>query len=243
MKFMLLVAFFLSLGGTLVLGVRLVRAGMRSRATPELVYGSALLLAGIGSIVRVIVYGVLGVSDETRFAVVFAALFAMATLAVTTTGLRLIFHPFARWPHAVQALLLAIAATGVWNLATGPIDSGVRPVSQLLGDVANTGMMLWGAVESFAYWNKLRRRRRLGIADPVVTEQFKLWGLGFSAGVFGSGSLWLTPVLLGRRMLDVPAISIGVNLALVAMTAFLWMAFYPPKSYRRRVEGRFASAA
>ena len=140
-----------------------------------------------------------------------------------------------RWPYAIQALLVAIALTGTWSIATGPMHDGPRPFAQTLNDVANSSMMAWGAVASFVYWGKLRRRRKLGIADPVVTEQFRLWGTSFAVGTCASISLWLTPLLTGHKMLDIPAIAVGVNLALVAMTLLLWTAFYPPAWYRDRV--------
>jgi len=241
MKLFLLLAFLVSLFGTLVLGVRLIRAGRRSRATPELVYGGALFLSGTGSIVRVIVYGFVGVSEETRWAVVFASCFSVATLAVMTTGLRLIYHPVSRWPWALQALLVGASLSATWQLATSPVAVDIRPFDQMLNDVANTGMMIWGATEAFVYWGKLRRRLELGIVEPLVVERFKLWGTGFAVGGCAAASLWLTPLLIGQRIIDVMWISAAANVSVLGMTALVWMAFYPPEFYRRRVEARSAA--
>jgi len=235
MKLLLMLAFLASLTGTLALGGRLMRAGLRHRGTPELVYGASLCVSGMGSIVRVIVYGIIGVSEETRPAVVLASCFSVATLAIMTTGLRLIYHPRERWPWVLQALLVAVSLTGTFHLAYSPIATGLRPFAQMLNDVASTAMMVWGAIEGFAYWSKLRRRRELGIAEPLVVERFRLWGAGFAVGACASSSLWLTPLLLGQRIIDVAWISAAANLAIVSMTALTWMAFYPPQPYRRRV--------
>ena len=112
----------------------------------------------------------------------------------------------------------------------------------MLNDVANTAMMIWGASEGFVYWRKLRRRLELGIAEPLVVERFRLWGTGFAIGGCASASLWLTPLLLGARIIDVLWVSAAANLAIVAMTALTWMAFYPPQRYQRWV-ARSAAAS
>lgn len=238
MKLFVLCAFLISLIGTLVLGVRLVRAGLRNRATPELVYGLALVCSGVGSITRLVVYGILGVSEETRYAVVGASLMSVATLTVMTTGLRLIYHPASRWPWALQAALVATSLTATWSMATQPVATGLRPLAMMLNDIASTGMMLWGATEALMYWSKLRRRARLGIADAMVVERFKLWGMGFVVGAMASCSLWLTPLTLGVRIIDVGWIAMLANAAILGMTGLVWAAFYPPESLQRRVASR-----
>jgi len=237
-KLVMMLAFLVSLAGTLVLGSRLVRAGVRHRGTPELVYGAALCLSGVGSIVRVIVYGIIGVSEETRGAIIFSSIFAVATLAVMTTGLRLIYHPKSRWPWGLQALLVGVSLAGTWHLATSPVAVHLRPIEQMLNDIANTGMMMWGAIEGFTYWARLRRRLALGIAEPMVVERFRLWGTGFAVGSCASALLWLTPILIGKRIIDVIAVSAAANLAIVAMTVLIWLAFYPPEWLQRRVSAR-----
>ena len=49
-----------------------------------------------------------------------------------------------------------------------------------------TANLLWGAVESLRYYALMRRRLRLGLADPLVTNRFLLWGLGIGAAGVGS---------------------------------------------------------
>ena len=242
MKLVMMLAFLVSLTGTLVLGGRLVAAGLRHRTTPELTYGVALCFSGVGSIVRVVVYGIVGASEETRGAVIFASIFSVVTLAVMTTGIRLIYHPTSRWPWALQALLVAVSLTGTWHLATSPVAEGLRPFVQMLNDLASTGMMVWGATEGFGYWSRLRRRLALGLVEPLVVERFRIWGMGFAVGACASSSLWLTPLLLGQRIIDVVWISVAANLLIVAMTALTWVAFYPPRRLRRWVETRAASS-
>ena len=44
---------------------------------------------------------------------------------------------------------------------------------------------LWGAAESLRYFSMMRRRAKLGLADPLVTNRFLLWGLGIGAAMVG----------------------------------------------------------
>ncbi len=242
MKLFMMMAFLISLIGTLVLGARLVAAGIRNRATPELTYGAALCVSGMGSIIRVVVYGIVGVSEDTRSAVIFASCFSVGTVAIMTTGIRLIYHPRSRWPWALQASIVALSLVGTFHIATSPIAIQVRPFEQLLNDVASTCMLIWGAAEGFAYWGKLRRRLELGLVEPLVVERFRVWGLGFAVGACASATLWATPLLMGVRIIDIWWISTAANLMLVAMTVLTWIAFYPPERYRRWVEARMPAS-
>lgn len=35
----------------------------------------------------------------------------------------------------------------------------------------------WGGLEALYYYGMLRKRMRLGMADPVVTDRFRLYGV------------------------------------------------------------------
>lgn len=241
MKLVLFTMFLISLIATLVLGARLIRSGRRAGGVPELVYGLALFISGIGSIVRLVVYAVIGPSEETRLAVVFASVVSVVTLAVMTTGLRLIYHPLKRWPWALQAALVALSLVATWQLAVAPIATGIRPLPQMANDIASTGMMVWGAGAASAHWLKLRRRLALGLVEPLVVERFKLWALGFLVGGLTSASLWLLPLTAGIRIVDVPWIMLTVNALVLVMTGLVWATFYPPEFHRRRIEARAAT--
>ena len=53
--------------------------------------------------------------------------------------------------------------------------------------VLRTGALLWLAFESLRYWSLLRRRLRLGLADPLVTNRFLLLGI-WALAVFDMGA-------------------------------------------------------
>ena len=45
-----------------------------------------------------------------------------------------------------------------------------------LGWAGRTGAMLWVAIESFRYYGQQRRRLRIGLADPILSNRFLLRG-------------------------------------------------------------------
>jgi len=94
---------------------------------------------------------------------------------------------------------------------------------------------LWGACESFLYYRRMRKRARLGLADPLVANRFLLWGL---ASVGTLTAVWLTswPMLLADPAaaarygtFDFLATA-AVGIATVTVYS---LAFLPPAWYRR----------
>jgi hypothetical protein len=109
---------------------------------------------------------------------------------------------------------------------------------------------IWVAAESFSYWSKLKLRLHLGLADPVVTNRFLLWGvwgtvmtlMAFSDPlariwyyhVSGTTTAWVPEV--GRPIIQVVVpLSCGFNIACVGV---LILTFFPTPGYRRWVERR-----
>ena len=113
-----------------------------------------------------------------------------------------------------------------------PLDDSIGP---LLSSATSLAAYGWAAREAFRYHALLRRRLALGLADPVVTHQFLLWGV--SAGsAFGSSavSLFFTHVL-GLSIAATVVPFVAIQLALFTAAVCLWFAFFPPGFYRRRL--------
>jgi hypothetical protein len=101
----------------------------------------------------------------------------------------------------------------------------------------------WASLESLVYWRLMRRRLALGLADPLVTNRFALWGMGLGAGAAGTTIAFLGN-LFGARYGG----SGLVFEALIAATglvgaATLFLAFLPPARYQRWLLRRAGAAA
>jgi hypothetical protein len=98
----------------------------------------------------------------------------------------------------------------------------------------------WAAFESFRYHRLLTRRSKLGLADPVVADRLRLWGLGMLVACVIS---ILTQIfaLFGIDAAVSPAGALMIApLGLVAASS-VWLAFLPPAAYTRRVLARAAT--
>jgi hypothetical protein len=98
-----------------------------------------------------------------------------------------------------------------------------------LENAAQLAAYLWASGEAAAYYAKLRRRQRIGLADPVVVNRILLWAV--YGGAFAASQLvWMAVVAWSESLtaLDpvMVALSVGGQLA-------LWLAFAPPLPYRR----------
>jgi len=98
-------------------------------------------------------------------------------------------------------------------------------------------VMSWAGFESIRYYNMQRRRLALGLADPVVTERFRLWGVAIlSADVITIVSAIL--MLAGIPMAGTPLGSMLVGSLGLVTAGCLWLAFVPPQFYLDRIRAR-----
>ena len=92
----------------------------------------------------------------------------------------------------------------------------------------------WGAVESLRYWALLRRRLALGLAEPVVVDRFRLFGVAMGAGLFANTATVVCQIL-DIEIVGTAAGTVAVSPAMLAAVA-LWLAFLPPRAYLARVQ-------
>lgn len=114
---------------------------------------------------------------------------------------------------------------------------------------------VWVAIESFRYGALLRRRVAIGLADPLVADRFRLWGLWASVlavmsltdplsrfwywHLTGSTTQWVSEI--GRPIIDVVVpLSSAFGIAAVML---LFLTFFPTPAYRRWVARRSATSA
>lgn len=232
-----------------VLAFRLLGLARRTRQTPEVTLAlSYLLIAGIGypmCAVSVGASGSLG-ADLALTLLVAGTIIVRVGLASMFVFTWKAFRPDSRWAMGGCVLAaLALAVNGfqaVQVLYAAPSfevaaqSIGSHPITVLV-IVMSTLAYGWPALESLRYYGLLRRRLSLGLAEPLVVNRFLLWGVACSSSVVAN-LINIGAALSGRSIVAyAPALAIS-SLSGVLASVLLILAFLPPPSYVRRVEGR-----
>ncbi len=228
---------------SLVLGIRLLALGARTRRLPEVCIGLALLLmGGLGYPLIMAARMAVRFSDPARIGVMAFAILLMAvgTFAVGVFNWR-VFRPGEGWARAlaiatgfslVLCIGLQLAGPGLRAAAVDNQGLGFR-----LFLLHSGWLTAWGAYESLRAWSRLRLRLRIGLADPVVCERVLLWGIASVA----SATVSVTSTIAGFLGINFAATAFGAAvtapLGLIAAGS-MWLAFVPPAGYLRRVRAR-----
>ncbi len=230
-----------------VIGVRLLVLAARNRGLPELCLGGALLIGGTlgGSIEGsgLALLPEVGPEVAGRLLMV-GKLFGLAAGLLHLSFVRLVFRPGERWATALVVGLLTLSSAAFLGFAAhGTFTTAELPTGWLVLEfVGRAGGSCWMASEALHYHAKMKRRLALGLADPIVTDRFRLWaGAGISSFFMLAAALppsFLPPTAVFWLSLDVALL----GLAGLAASVFYSMAFFPPEAYRRRLVAR-ASAA
>lgn len=232
---------------SLVVGGRLILMSFSTKGLPEFLLGSGLFwMGGVGYPLMAIAVNATGLGDGTRIAMGFGN---MACQSLGMLGVAWFTRSVFR-PHESLALglmvgigvaygaLAALQLTGPGMLAyLQEPETGAWANSMFVGLV----VMIWAGVESLRYYRMQRRRLALGLADPVVTDRFRLWAVAILVAAFISG---LTAVL---RMFGIETAGTALGSAIVGTFGLvsagsLWLAFWPPERYLARVKTRSAGA-
>ena len=123
------------------------------------------------------------------------------------------------------------------------ISSSTTVGNSVLLLVLRGSAMGWAMFEAFRYAAMLRRRMALGLAQPMMTHRFWLWGVGAAAQF--SVIVIDTMMWLGTGGgLDGSSAGIEVTAALGLVGAVaVALAFFPPISYVGFIEKRAAQPA
>lgn len=236
------VAFFIV---ALVVGVRVLLLARRTHELPELLMGIGVL--GIGPVGFGLLVGaqqvpndlarvsLLGISGVAVCAGVFAKfVFNWRVYHPESAGVRLF----------VYAAGLALAGAFLWSgiadrFAT---DRALTPPS-LARSVLQVSCLLWGAGESFRYWTKMRRRVRLGLADPVVSNRFVMWAIGAFAAGFGTAVGTVAQIATGVPATDQGWVMVSSSMHGLVAAVAIALAFVPPGFYVRYIRARAETPA
>lgn len=233
----------------LVIGVRLLRLASRTGGRPERLLGLALgLTGGVG-------YGLLIIVSLARQANgnEYSSLLTLLGLVGKAShdigvlfflGFVLsVFRPTERWARVLAgAMALVLLAGYVGNAVTGGF-SRVDPGGRLgfwywVGFSVIGSYPLWLAAEAFRYHGLMRKRRALGLADPIVVNRFLMWGM---ASTFAVAAIWTVslPALVGLPLEEQrrwsPFVLSLTGLWGMGCVFSYWLTFFPPAWYRARI--------
>lgn len=233
---------------SLVVGVRLLALFAKTRELPELLLAIALLGVGFLGFAVATAMKLWQHPPESLLSwlpIVGLSLEYVGCLALTAFAWR-VFHPRSPVAAAIAigltALMIAailgetISGENLRYIDGGPITAPYVPVGLFMRALGPA----WMSFECLRYYSALRRRLRLGLADPLIAHRFLLWGLGIGAAAVGYGV-----AVLHRAIYATGIQGHAWSLGAVAFLAFgsagaIALAFFPPRAYRRWVRGRSA---
>jgi hypothetical protein len=224
----------------LVVGIRLYALSRRTRLAPERLIAWTFLLWALCYALYDIPYLWLGTEEEV------APVFAITSMIALNLGnvafalfTRVVFRARERWAGVLVAAVIvslvvgavASAWVGDWEQADPIGNPGYWP--QFLGSLVPT---LWMGIEGFGQYVNARRRRRLGLCEPLTCHNFLLWGI--------AGALWaileIVIVLQDHVYLTAGswsgALGVANGVLEIVPIVLMWLVFFPPRAYRRWIE-------
>lgn len=223
---------------SLVLSIRLLRLWSRTRQLPELVIGLSFLSAGVLGYLATILGnpGAGGIDPELAQKITVVGI-SLISLGVSLNYLFVwqVFRPESRVARACFWIATILLAATVMPLGGGSITTQLDPVT-LLGDAVRMSAGIWGATESLRYYAMMRKRLRLGLAEPAVTNRFLLWGFA----TLTTSLIFLATSAVVRHHFSpmegalTPGLMVVASLGTIVVATMQWLVFLPPAFYRRR---------
>ena len=230
-----------------LVGVRLALLARRTRQFPELAIGTALMLmGGIGYPLTAFARMAPALSDDVRVALfVFSLVLTwIGTVLLALFNMR-VFRPTEGW---ARVLVWALAIFLLSSFALQSFFTGLRAATLhnqgggLRLFMSGLGIPLaWGTYESLRYWRLLERRVRLRLADPVVADRMRLWGIAEGAAC----AINVSTTVAALFGVDFAVASVGALVIAplgILAAGCTWFAFIPPAAYLRRVISRAAAS-
>jgi len=235
---------FLVAGG--VVGVRMLWLYARTRRSPELLLGLGLLGSGaVGVALEIAVRQTHQVGEDSPWAMFALTLVPdyLGAASLALFGWR-VFLGRERWGTGVAILVVL----GLAGCATGELLSG-QWVHYLDGKTSSgpwipLGLAMRGLVPALLSalalrsHRMMRRRMRIGLAEPLVANRVLLWGVATLCSALAHAVATVHRCLHGAPM-EAHLWAVGlVSLAGLLAAGALALAFFPPRAYERWVESR-----
>ena len=236
------IAVLVLVGVSLVVGLRLCARWRRGGGAPELLLGLMLFLTvGVGYPAMIAATRV--DPSLARGAYVLGSVCVSAGFALLYVFTWRVFRREAWWAVGFAAAgALALVLNTVLQLHSTllrpDLAIGVEIPEDSLRQTALVAVgYAWTAWEALRYHALLRRRARLGLADPVVANRLLLWGAMSLCVLAG---LVLNAAALVQRIdvFEDPFVLLGSSCTGLSQALLLLLAFLPPRAYLVWVRSR-----
>ena len=227
-----------------LIGLDLIRRSRETRGLPELFLGLAFVFNGLSYLFADLpsIIGNEAILNEFSYiGRIFAALCALTIAAFTWR----VFRAQAAW---AKGAFWADGALLVLGLAVSAFEGdwvGAHPLTytgfwfEWLGGIAP---FIWFAIESLSAYSRSRRKVRVGLCDPIVSNRFLLIGL---YGILATSTypiyLWMYILYERHGVWSDPLIAFLGTVEVISLAA-LWISFAAPDFYRRWIDKARASA-
>lgn len=229
--------------GSLVVSMRLLSLGRRTGQSPEIFLGLGILgtaVLGYGTLIAAGVARGDASSPATATTILLTAagrLLHNAGVSMMLLFVLTVFHHGVTWARTLVGVIFAMLWFG---LLGAELRDGFRTMAPgnvfwWLQYAVIWTYPLWTAFESYRYYGRMCRRRTLGLADPLVTNRFWLWGTG-SLGT--AISIWFAsvPYFLihdtARLATWSPIVQVATATTGLVTVSIYYLTFYPPAWYR-----------
>jgi hypothetical protein len=222
-----------------VLGVRLLALWLRTRQVPELACGLGLLLMGGVGYPLIALVQEAPLASRVKIALLAAQMLCHVVGAtVFCVFTQRVFRPSESWAWLITGATFAAVMTGalvqIWSpglLAYAEKGEGIWHWH----GAASTLPLLWAGAESLRYHGLMRRRQQLGLADPLLTDRFRLWAVAMFAAALIT-IISITAESLGSSLAGTAFGGIVIGSLGSVSAGAIWLAFLPPAAYRRRLQ-------
>lgn len=218
------------------IGGRLLWLAARTRQLPELLLGAGCLGLGVGAVVVVVGTGMLDTNPGlSRTLVYVGSALTSAGAGFSAVAAWRIFRPASSWAAALACLACALLAACWLLLLQAAGTDPTRSLFYRVGLAMRIGALLWLGAESLRYASALRRRRALGLAEPMMVVRFLLWGIAATGGGV-SLLVYAVTVALELKIDDLPAVMSAVGVIGLISGGSLALAFFPGARLRSWLE-------
>jgi len=239
MKLTATLSILVFIGISWVLGLRLLAMARSTRQAPELCMGASLLLIGGLGYPFAILTNLPALQGTVWSALTFTAC-SWTVHAGVMANFQFVFRVFradvplvrsAMWGVGALLLVTAFAQARVAFLGLPREETMAANVLPATGLMSMAVLAYaWSAVESLRYWGLMRRRLALGLADPVATNRFLLWGVSGAAMVIGAGVNLLASIVTPLSVMHPLALLVTSVCGFTSSVALV-LTFVPPARY------------